>query len=234
MMPQILPGLREVRTQVTQATERIQTDNAALPADQRKSEAELKRAIAARSKQIEQAPTATSTTIQELGGFCGRLLFAVLAVIIVSRRSLLRVFVGPGLIVMPVAFAVLMQQDLLALRIGIFLAALLTIGQFSFWGNYLPRVFPLHLRGTGESFAANIGGRMMLRRGNRLLRLAAVDAGRHASSSVRVHRGGRRHAGLRGQFPPELLPAGAAGRGATGIGRHLLRMAGLSMWERAA
>lgn len=161
MMPQILPGLDEVRTQVTQAAELIEADNAALPADQRKSEPELKRAIAARSKQIEQAPTATSTTIQEFGGFMGRLLFAVLAAIIVSRRNLLRVFVGPGLIVMPVAFAVLMQQDLLTLRIGIFLAALLTIGQFSFWGNYLPRVFPLHLRGTGESFAANIGGRMI-------------------------------------------------------------------------
>ena len=39
--------------------------------------------------------------------------------------------------------------------------AILTVGQFSFWGNYLPRVYPLHLRGTGESFAANIGGRMV-------------------------------------------------------------------------
>jgi hypothetical protein len=36
-----------------------------------------------------------------------------------------------------------------------------TVGQLSFWGNYLPRVFPTHLRGTGEGFAANIGGRMI-------------------------------------------------------------------------
>ena len=35
------------------------------------------------------------------------------------------------------------------------------MAQFSFWGNYLPRVYPIHLRGTGESFAANIGGRMI-------------------------------------------------------------------------
>ena len=35
------------------------------------------------------------------------------------------------------------------------------MAQFSFWGNYLPRVYPVHLRGTGESFAANIGGRMI-------------------------------------------------------------------------
>jgi hypothetical protein len=37
----------------------------------------------------------------------------------------------------------------------------LTIAQFSFWGNYLPRVYPTYLRGTGESFAANVGGRMI-------------------------------------------------------------------------
>ena len=35
------------------------------------------------------------------------------------------------------------------------------IAQMSFWGNYLPRVYPTHLRGTGESFAANVGGRMI-------------------------------------------------------------------------
>src|SRR3712207_926784 len=45
--------------------------------------------------------------------------------------------------------------------LGVFLAALCTIAQFSFWGNYLPRVYPVHLRGTGESFAANIGGRLV-------------------------------------------------------------------------
>jgi hypothetical protein len=38
---------------------------------------------------------------------------------------------------------------------------LFTVGQLSFWGNYLPHLYPVHLRGTGESFAANIGGRMI-------------------------------------------------------------------------
>src|SRR5205823_5051082 len=42
----------------------------------------------------------------------------------------------------------------------IFLLGVMTIAQFSFWGNYLPRVYPTYLRGTGESFAANVGGRM--------------------------------------------------------------------------
>jgi hypothetical protein len=42
-----------------------------------------------------------------------------------------------------------------------FFAGLFTIAQLSFWGNYLPRVYPTHLRGTGEGFAANVGGRMI-------------------------------------------------------------------------
>ena len=52
-------------------------------------------------------------------------------------------------------------HDLTWLYFGMFIVGLLTIGQFSFWGNYLPRVFPTHLRGTGGGFAANIGGRML-------------------------------------------------------------------------
>ena len=42
-----------------------------------------------------------------------------------------------------------------------FFAGFFTVAQFSFWGNYLPRMYPTHLRGTGESFAANVGGRML-------------------------------------------------------------------------
>ena len=52
-------------------------------------------------------------------------------------------------------------SDLNTLKWGVALAGLLTVAQFSFWGNYLPRVYPTYLRGTGESFAANVGGRMV-------------------------------------------------------------------------
>lgn len=52
-------------------------------------------------------------------------------------------------------------ESLVNIKTGIFIAALLTVAQFSFWGNYIPRVFPLHLHGTGESFAANISGRII-------------------------------------------------------------------------
>ena len=48
-----------------------------------------------------------------------------------------------------------------AFGIFLFLCGFLAIAQFSFWGNYLPRVYPTHLRGTGESFAANVGGRLL-------------------------------------------------------------------------
>jgi hypothetical protein len=41
------------------------------------------------------------------------------------------------------------------------LCGLLTVGQFSYFGEYLPKVFPMHLRGTGGSFATNVGGRMI-------------------------------------------------------------------------
>jgi hypothetical protein len=74
---------------------------------------------------------------------------------------LIRVFVIPGLIILPIVFGYAALHDLRALQIGIFLVGFFTVAQFSFWGNYLPRVYPLHLRGTGESFAANIGGRMI-------------------------------------------------------------------------
>jgi hypothetical protein len=86
---------------------------------------------------------------------------AVLALYLVSRRALVRVFQVPGLIVFPLVFGLFAVQGLNLLYIGIFVAGLLTVAQFSFWGNYLPRVYPVHLRGTGESFAANIGGRLI-------------------------------------------------------------------------
>ena len=97
---------------------------------------------------------------QEMGGLCGRIFLAFLAVRIVARRRLLRIFQVPGLLIIPLVFLFPAKSSLELLKWGIFLAGLFTVAQFSFWGNYLPRVYPTHLRGTGESFAANVGGRM--------------------------------------------------------------------------
>jgi predicted MFS family arabinose efflux permease len=98
---------------------------------------------------------------QEIGGLVGRFVLAYLAIRIVSRRKLLHVFQIPGLVVVPLVFAFAGTNSLELAKWGMFFAGLFTVAQFSFWGNYLPRVYPTHLRGTGEGFAANIGGRML-------------------------------------------------------------------------
>ncbi len=110
--------------------------------------------------QIQQTASQVQA-YQEFGGLAGRFLLAVLAIRIVSRRLLIRLFQVPGLIVMPLVFYFAPTYSLDLTKWGMFLAGVFTVGQLSFWGNYLPRVYPTHLRGTGEGFAANIGGRML-------------------------------------------------------------------------
>lgn len=134
-LPQIAPGVPEVVEQT-----------------QGKPPAEV--------RQIQQRNAALLTSSQEWGGLLGRVLLAILAIRIVSRQKLLRLFQVPGLIVFPLVFGVAATTNWNFLFVGAFVCGMLTVGQFSFWGNYLPRVYPLHLRGTGESFAANIGGRL--------------------------------------------------------------------------
>jgi MFS family permease len=109
----------------------------------------------------QQKAAAKAQQYQEWGGLAGRVAIAVIALYIVSRRQLIRLFQIPGLLILPYVFAVLATQDLNLARWGIFAVGFFTVAQYSFWGNYLPRVFPVHLRGTGEGFAMNVGGRMI-------------------------------------------------------------------------
>ncbi|MFL5328159.1 MAG: MFS transporter [Gemmataceae bacterium] len=159
-LPEIVPGLSDVKQTIADKS----------PPDARKH---------------IQSVAADYTKMQEVGGLVGRFVLAFLAVRIVSRRRLLHVFQIPALIVVPLVFYFCLTMEnrtyavfsmpsfmvngksvsfgtlpVTTVSIGIFFAALFTVAQFSFWGNYLPRVYPLHLRGTGESFAANIGGRL--------------------------------------------------------------------------
>ena len=113
------------------------------------------------ARPAQQQAISVVQTFQEVGGLAGRVLLAYLAAVIISRRRLLRVFQVPGLVILPVVFLLIPSAGLPLAQWGIFVIGLLTIAQFSFWGNYLPRVYPTHLRGTGESFAANVGGRMI-------------------------------------------------------------------------
>ena len=190
-MPQIVPGVPEVQQQVRQAmaaapaatagaavargagaagaaaaASRPSTGPASAPAVPGSAPG----AVAARpaaaapnpvAGRIIQENAADVTKLQEYGGLLGRVVLALLVVRIVSRRALIRVFQFPGLFIIPFTFAYAALHSLDMLKVGMFLSGLVAVSQLSFWGNYLPRAYPLHLRGTGESFAANIGGRMI-------------------------------------------------------------------------
>jgi MFS family permease len=98
---------------------------------------------------------------QELGGLGGRIALALMLAVAISRGALLRLFQMPGLIVLPLTYLWLFDQKPELFQWGIFLAGFLTVAQFSYMGEYLPKVFPVHLRATGGSFATNVGGRMI-------------------------------------------------------------------------
>jgi MFS family permease len=100
-------------------------------------------------------------TFQESGGLVGRILIALLLVTSIGHRALLQLFVAPGLILLPITYWILYHFSGAAMEWGIFLCGLIVVAQFSYFGEYLPKAFPLHLRGTGGSFATNVGGRML-------------------------------------------------------------------------
>lgn len=98
---------------------------------------------------------------QELGGLVGRILLAVLLIWGISRVALLKIFQIPALVLLPLTYFKLFEQGGSAFLWAYGICGLLTVAQFSYFGEYLPKVFPLHLRGTGGSFATNVGGRMI-------------------------------------------------------------------------
>ncbi len=143
-IPQIVPALPDLRATIAEKSKGLK-------------EVDAKR----ESGKIVQGVTAKISQTQEWGGLAGRLALALLVTAVISQRRLVRMFLLPGLVILPIVFGYAVHQGQTALQIGIFLVGFFTVAQFSFWGNYLPRMYPLHLRGTGESFAANIGGRML-------------------------------------------------------------------------
>ena len=117
--------------------------------------------VASLARPIQQQAAGSVQWWQEMGGLAGRFALALLVLVIVSRRTLLRVFQLPGLLVVPLVFWMAPSGSVASAKVGMFFAGFFTVAQFSFWGNYLPRVYPTHLRGTGEGFAANVGGRIL-------------------------------------------------------------------------
>ncbi len=98
---------------------------------------------------------------QEMGGLVGRIALALLIIAGVARRLLLRMLQLPGMLILPLTYFMLYKQDAGVFTWGIACAGFVVMSQLSFLGEYLPKVFPLHLRGTGGSFATNVGGRMI-------------------------------------------------------------------------
>ncbi|MBM3840556.1 MAG: MFS transporter [Verrucomicrobia bacterium] len=98
---------------------------------------------------------------QEIGGLLGRIALAALLALAISKGMLLRLFQVPGLIVLPLTYYWLFRDQPALFHWGVAICGFLTVAQFSYFGEYLPKVFPLHLRGTGGSFATNVGGRML-------------------------------------------------------------------------
>ena len=98
---------------------------------------------------------------QEMGGLAGRIALALLLFVGMARRTLLRVFQFPAVVILPVTYFILFGKSGDAFLWAYGACGFLTVAQFSYFGEYLPKVFPIHLRGTGGSFATNVGGRMI-------------------------------------------------------------------------
>jgi MFS family permease len=179
-MPQIVAGIKVVKEETTEKVKAAREKIMEQEEDKEKAAEKAKAATGRVAGEIRQKKAAEYTKAQEVGGLVGRFALAALVVFFASRRALLRVFLIPGMILTPLVFIAFAKGDEITyftrdiswipgfhsfsislLGLGIFIAGFFTVAQFSFWGNYLPSVYPLHLRGTGESFAANIGGRMI-------------------------------------------------------------------------
>jgi len=115
----------------------------------------------AASPQAVQQLVSLVFLLQETGSISGRVLFAWLVVRVARRRQLLRLFLYPSLVIFAAVFFFAASRSVIAFAVGAFLAQALFNCLHSFWGNYLPRMFPTRLRGTGESVAMNLGGRVL-------------------------------------------------------------------------
>lgn len=159
------PGLPDVNAVRKQAPENVK----AAAAEVKGTKADTPERADA-EKKLAAAKTAVPRTIeekrgqmqrwQEVGGLTGRILFAVLLVYVASRL-LIRMFLIPGLLLFPLTYLTLYQGDFAVFCVAVFFCGLVTVAQFSYVSEYLPKVFPVHLRGTGSGFATNIGGRML-------------------------------------------------------------------------
>ncbi|MCE9520772.1 MAG: MFS transporter [Verrucomicrobia bacterium] len=168
----VTPGLPELKKQAVELAplrkegEALNTQLNALPSND-----PARKDLIAKIKENFKAQSKPNATIkdmsdkvqfrQEMGGLVGRILLAVLLIVGISRVALLKVFQIPALIILPLTYFKFFELGGETFLWSYFFCGLLVVAQFSYFGEYLPKVFPLHLRGTGGSFATNVGGRMI-------------------------------------------------------------------------
>jgi MFS family permease len=98
---------------------------------------------------------------QDFGAIIGRVLLVLLVTRLVVRGPIYRWTMAAAALAVPLVMFGPVIQDADLFRYGAALLSLLLALQHSFWGNYMPRLLPVHLRGTGESFAISVGGRVL-------------------------------------------------------------------------
>ena len=155
-----LPAIDQVKKDVgiAEAAKKLKSTAEGTP-ERKAAAAELKAAQASVGQAIREK-RGNIQRWQELGGLTGRILFAILLLYLTSGM-LLRSFLIPGLFLFPVTYWLLFNQDYTIFATAIFFCGLVTVAQFSYVSEFLPKVFPVHLRGTGSAFATNVGGRML-------------------------------------------------------------------------
>ncbi len=121
--------------------------------DNREKQEPLDRLVKERGNSIQM--------LQETGGLAGRIVLAGLLLTAIPRGRMLRMFLLPGIVLFAITYTSLYGAGGAGFQWGIFFCGFLVVAQFSYFGEYLPKIFPLHLRGTGGSFATNVGGRMI-------------------------------------------------------------------------
>jgi MFS family permease len=165
-----LPQLADARARIrpySEANEALAKELRELPPDSPAREQKQKelnanlREIGKVTKEEIQPRREHVQFMQELGGLVGRILLALALVAVASKRVLLWLFQVPGLVIIPFVWFWVYGNQPEYFTWGVFLAGLCIVSQFSYFGEYLPKVFPVHLRGTGGAFATNVGGRMI-------------------------------------------------------------------------
>ncbi len=217
-IPQIVPGLADVQAKAQAAVEQAAQQNPQVKDDPQA----VRRVVGP----VEQKVAAEYTKMQEIGGLLGRLLFVLLAVRIVSRRSLLRVFQGPGLLLVPLVFWFFLSipnRQFLTLNLSSIYLGELPVTTVSLGVLLSGAVHGRPIQLLGQLSAARLPGppaghgrklrgqhrrtdaRHILRLGHRDRRTPRVR--RDGTAQNRSHRRRRRPVRLRRGLPGQLLPA---------------------------